>query len=746
MTEATQRMTVKTRFAIILITLITGFALFGVTTLKVTQMLDVGGSIYQDMEQRKDLIADILPPSEYIVESYNVVLQLAQTTDITEINKLIQQLTKLKSDYETRHEYWQTHEYWKNGEELKPTILDRTYKDAQVFYTEVQQQFIPAFQSGNSPAASLSMIKIHSSYQNYRSAMNELMNVVYVHNENDKEQTRSVIDQYRFGLWTVFILSVFLAVAFTVVIHAGILNQLGAEPRELVILAKKIADGKYDSIHLQNDNRNSLMAHLKMMQYQILTKAMAKDKLKDEIMRVKVALDNVSTGVMIADNNLTIVYANKSVIKTLSDNEEAIRNQLPAFDSKKLIGVNIDYFHVNPAHQRAVLGALNKKYQAHMLLGGRNMVVFANPVIDENGKRLGTVAEWYDHTAEAAVQQEVTDIVVAAGEGNFSKRIRIDDKEGTLRDLGGGINQLMQTNESSLAEIASVLKALSNGDLTQKITSDYLGTFGQLKDDANLTVENITEIVHQIQAASESINSGAKEIAAGNNDLSQRTEEQAASLEETAASMTELTSTVQHNAENAKHANQLAVNATMIAEKGRTVVDEVVKTMESINESSRKVVEIISVIDNIAFQTNILALNAAVEAARAGEQGRGFAVVATEVRNLAQRAAAAAGEIKSLIGDSVDKVDDGSQLVAQAGKTMQEIVFAIQGVTTVMTEITSASVEQSFGISQVNQAIAQMDDVTQQNAALVEEAAASAELLEAEARKLTVTVANFKTL
>jgi methyl-accepting chemotaxis protein len=392
-----------------------------------------------------------------------------------------------------------------------------------------------------------------------------------------------------------------------------------------------------------------------------------------------------------------------------------------------------------------MLKSLTREYKASMMIGGRHMIVIANPVVDENGERLGIVAEWYDRTAEVMVEKEVAEIVVAAGAGDFTKRLNLANKEGVLKDLGSGINQLMHTNETSLSEIAHVLQALSIGDLTQKITNDYSGTFGQLKYDANLTVEKITEIVHQIQIASNSINSGAQEIAAGNNDLSRRTEDQAASLEETATSMMQLTNTVQHNAENAKYANQLTENARTIAEKGRVVVCEVVKTMESINESSRKVVEIISVIDNIAFQTNILALNAAVEAARAGDQGRGFAVVATEVRTLAQRAAAAASEIQILISDSVGKVDDGSLLVAEAGKTMQEIVTAVQGVKIVMAEITAASVEQSAGIAQVNYAITQMDDVTQQNAALVEEAAASAELLEDQAQKLSVTVSTFKT-
>ncbi|MGZ5053202.1 MAG: methyl-accepting chemotaxis protein, partial [Methylobacter sp.] len=236
----------------------------------------------------------------------------------------------------------------------------------------------------------------------------------------------------------------------------------------------------------------------------------------------------------------------------------------------------------------------------------------------------------------------------------------------------------------------------------------------------------------------------AQEIAAGNNNLSHRTEEQAASLEQTAASMEELTSAVKHNAANAHHANQLAVDASNIAGKGVEAFDQVATTMNDINESSHKIGNIISVIDDIAFQTNILALNAAVEAARAGEQGRGFAVVAVEVRNLAQRAATAAGEIKDLINDSLDKVSGGSQLVTQAGLTMEEIVNSIRGVTDMMAEITAASAEQSSGIEQINQAIAQMDDVTQQNAALVEQAAAAAESLEEQAHNLSGTVDGFK--
>ncbi|WP_332858857.1 methyl-accepting chemotaxis protein [Janthinobacterium svalbardensis] len=286
--------------------------------------------------------------------------------------------------------------------------------------------------------------------------------------------------------------------------------------------------------------------------------------------------------------------------------------------------------------------------------------------------------------------------------------------------------------------------ASGEGDLTRRLDASGVDELAQIADAFNRFIDKIAAVLVKIRMASESVKVSSSEIAAGNQDLSSRTEQQASSLEETAASMEELTSTVKQNADNARQANQMAQSASGVASKGGQVVAQVVETMASINDSSKKIVDIISVIDGIAFQTNILALNAAVEAARAGEQGRGFAVVATEVRNLAQRSAGAAKEIKLLIDDSVGKVDSGARLVDEAGATMQEIVDSVRRVTDIMGEITAASVEQSSGIEQVNQAIAQMDQVTQQNAALVEEAAAAAESLQDQAGTLAQVVGVFK--
>lgn len=295
-----------------------------------------------------------------------------------------------------------------------------------------------------------------------------------------------------------------------------------------------------------------------------------------------------------------------------------------------------------------------------------------------------------------------------------------------------------------LQEAVNTARRVADGDLTSRVEVKHTDETGQLLTALKEMNENLVHIVGDVRTGADSIATATEQIAAGNADLSQRTEEQASALEETASSMEELTSTVKQNADNAQQANQLAISASGVAVKGGDVINRVVRTMESITESSRKISDIIGVIDGIAFQTNILALNAAVEAARAGEQGRGFAVVAAEVRSLAQRSAAAAKEIKTLIEDSVGKVQDGSRLVEEAGHTTQEIVTSIKRVTDIMAEISAASLEQSSGIEQVNTAITQMDDVTQQNAALVEEAAAAAESLEEQAQQMVQAVTRFK--
>ncbi|HDS1508711.1 HAMP domain-containing protein [Stenotrophomonas maltophilia] len=345
----------------------------------------------------------------------------------------------------------------------------------------------------------------------------------------------------------------------------------------------------------------------------------------------------------------------------------------------------------------------------------------------------------------SAINSEIRRLATAAAAGDFSLRGDEDRFAYDFRDMVAGLNRLMQATDENLVQVSTLLQAISRGDLTVRMQGDFHGVFARMRDDCNATVDQLKQIVGRIQASASSINLAAGEIASGNTDLSRRTEQQAANLEETAASMEELTSTVKQNAEHARQANQLAIGAHGVASQGGEVMGQVVTTMSAIEASSKKIAEIISVIDGIAFQTNILALNAAVEAARAGEQGRGFAVVASEVRTLAQRSAGAAKEIKGLIEDSVGKVADGSALVRQAGTTIGEIVASVQRVTDIMADISAASQEQSSGIEQVNQAVVQMDETTQQNAALVEEASAAARSMEEQANLLAEAVSVFRT-
>jgi len=467
-------------------------------------------------------------------------------------------------------------------------------------------------------------------------------------------------------------------------------------------------------------------------------------KLAETNARVKQALDNVATCTMVADENNDIIYMNEAVHAMLKFAENDLRKDLPHFNADDVLGKNVDIFHKNPEHQRMMLERLQSTYKTEIVVGGRTFSLTANPIVDNENKRLGTVVEWLDRTNEVAIEEEVEAIIESASAGDLSQRVALENKEGFFKQLSGGLNQIVGIAEGVIGDTVQILDALAHGDLTKRITTDYQGSFDKLKRDANATAEKLTEVIGRIEDSANTVATGAEEIAQGNADLSQRTEEQASSLEETASSMEEMTSTVRQNADNARSANTLAQEAESKAAAGGDIVSKAVSSMAEINDSSKKIADIIGVIDEIAFQTNLLALNAAVEAARAGEQGRGFAVVAGEVRNLAQRSAAAAKEIKDLIRDSVSKVEDGTSLVNQSGDMLNEIVESVRKVNRTIADISVASEEQSSGIEQVNKAVSQMDEMTQQNAALVEEASAAGESMSEQARAMKQLLSFFR--
>jgi methyl-accepting chemotaxis protein len=460
--------------------------------------------------------------------------------------------------------------------------------------------------------------------------------------------------------------------------------------------------------------------------------------------RIKTALDVVRSSVMLADDQYNIIYMNTTMQQMMAESESEMRKDLPRFDKSAVIGANIDVFHKNPAHQRKVLETLTTTVETRIAIGGKKFYLVVTPVTDKDGKRTGTVVEWRDETEQKAIESEVDAIVKAAIAGDFSQRVPTEGKKDFMLNLATAMNGLCENVANAVEDVGRMLSSLAQGNLTPRITADYQGVFAKLKIDANATADQLSSTIGDIKTAAREVNNAAAEISASTTDLSQRTEEQAASLEQTSASMEEISSTVKKNAENAQQANQLTSSSRDVADRGGSIVADAVKAMARIEESSRKIADIIGVIDEIARQTNLLALNAAVEAARAGDAGRGFAVVASEVRSLAQRSSQAAKDIKDLITSSSGLVKEGVGLVNQTGTSLNEIVGSIKQVAEIVADIATASSEQAEGLEQINKALAQMDEVTQQNSALVEENAASAKALEHQSTTMDERVAFFQ--
>ncbi len=454
------------------------------------------------------------------------------------------------------------------------------------------------------------------------------------------------------------------------------------------------------------------------------------DQQKIESLRIKNALDGCTTNVMIADRDGIIRYLNHSLQAMLSHAETDIRKELPNFDAKRLVGVNFDVFHKNPAHQRNLLGQLRAAHVAQIVVGGRTFGLTASPIIDEKGERQGSVAEWKDRTEEVAVEEEFGAVVASASAGDFTSRLETAKKTGFFRQLCDSVNSLVGTCDTGLNEVLRVLSALAAGDLTEKITNDYQGTFGDLKNACNDTVDRLSATISEVSTTTEAILNAAEQVSATAQSISQAASEQAASVEESSASIEEMAASINQNSENAKITDGMAGKAAQEAVDGGVAVRDTVQAMKTIAQK-------IGIIDDIAYQTNLLALNAAIEAARAGEHGRGFAVVAAEVRKLAERSQVAAQEISGLAGNSV-------QLAERAGTLLNEIVPAIQKTSDLVQEIAAASSEQATGATQINSAINQLNQATQQNASAAEELAATAEEMNGKAAQLRELMAFFR--
>lgn len=448
--------------------------------------------------------------------------------------------------------------------------------------------------------------------------------------------------------------------------------------------------------------------------------------------QIKQALDHVSTCVMVTDKNRNIVYQNNAfgaLTKTLNKYQNA---------------TDLAFFFEHPGIRQMIETQSVESLRTNISESSHHVEITVNTVKDETGQCMAFVSEWIDKTDEIHTLGEIDEIVAGAGKGCLSSRINELDKTGFFLSVSKGLNQLLDLCEGLILEMDVCLAAIAKGNLTLLITGDYQGDFAHLKNNTNHTIAQLTQIIDQIRAASSCILQGTNEIALGNTHLSQRTEEQASALEETASSMEQMTSAVTSTSENLHRVWGLSDEAREKAQRGGDIVSLAVDAMDKIRVSSKKIEDIIGVIDEIAFQTNLLALNAAVEAARAGDAGRGFAVVASEVRALSQRSASAAKEIKQLINESVVHVEKGADYVTKSGMTLGEIVAAVNAVNTLATSVAAAAKEQTQGIQQVNRAVAEMDSVTQQNAALVEQASAASMAVSEQAKQLESMIGFFR--
>lgn len=530
----------------------------------------------------------------------------------------------------------------------------------------------------------------------------------------------------------VSIIAVF-AIAWLVI--RSTMHQLGASPEQLGKVAKAIAEDQLD-IEFNKNDMVGVYRRMSDMRDKLQARILSERKSAAENTQIKTAVDNATNNILYANRELEITYSNESYLRFIKGSLAEFRKAVPSFSPDGMLGTRIDNYHVEPDAFREQLLNLTETRNFDTQFGDLHIRITATPVFNDTRQRIGTVTEWSDRTQQIHTEVEIQDTVNQALSGNLGLRISTANKQSFFLRLSNDVNKLMDVCDHAITDAVEAVVALSKGNLTHTIDNSYSGSFHELKDGINKTGEKLTEIMAEISLSAEMVRNSSKDIAGGNLDLSNRTESQAANLEEAASSMEEMTAAVMQNSDNLIRANSLASDTQKQAIEGGNVVSDTVLAMADITDSSNKISEIIGVIDEIAFQTNLLALNASVEAARAGTSGRGFAVVADEVRNLAGRSSGAAKEIKTLIQDSVVKVKQGTHLADQSGMSLKSIVESINELSSVIAEISNASQDQSDGIKQVNLSVGQMDEVTQQNVALVEEAAAAADILSTQASSL----------
>lgn len=824
----------KTQLMIVIAIMILSFLVAGLLGDRSFSRVLVGGDVYSDIIGNKDLTADILPPPAYLLESWQVALQMAAIHD-QPLQPLVEKSNQLTADFKARVAYWETYL-------SKPAMLD-VFKNELVpagdtFIHVRDTQFIPAIRTGDKKQVDVAVKQLQAAYEQHREAVNHL---VVMASEDAAAIEAAVPEALTSARRTVLMIAV-AAILITLVgiftVIGNVLRQLGGEASEALSVAQNISAGKFNQQPtIATVTNTSVIGALNMAAETLISIDREMARMEDahkegnieaniDVNQFKGAYREMAIGInrMVA-NHIAVMTKTTACIQHFArgqlDKElEQFPGQLGLVnEGVEGLRYNIntlisDMRHMAEEHTKGNITVMMDadKFSGdyrQLALGVNEMV---HDYIEEVDIIMQTIAQFGNGDFSATIKEfpgekaiinknikkiggnlkglidSVNWVSGAHEQGDIDMNLRDDMFKGDFSTLAKCVNKMMAgllaMNEQSMAvikafgegdfdapleqfpgkkafinetieQVRSNLKALNqdaqlladaarDGRVSVRAdASKHPGDYRKIVDGMNETLDMIVEPITTAKVAAETINTAAREIAQGNSDLSRRTEEQAASLEKTTSSMDTLSSTVKQNADNAKEANQLAQTASDVAQKGGQMVGDVVKTMSAINESAQKIEDIITVIDGIAFQTNILALNAAVEAARAGEQGRGFAVVAGEVRNLAGRSAGAAKEIKALIADSVSKTAEGTKQVETAGATMQEIVTSVKHVSDIISEIASASSEQSVGISQINEAIIKMDDTTQQNTALVEQAAAAAESMMEQADGLMNTMSVF---
>ncbi len=823
----------KTQMMCLLGMMIIGFVMAGSIAYISNNKVVVQGEVYQDIIDNKDLIADILPPALYLVESWQLSLEMVALRS-EPIQPLINKSDALTATFQERLAFWKQQQ-----PQYQDILVHELTQSANEFIRIRDQQLIPALLVHNEQQIQQSLLALRAAFEQHRTAVDHIV--------NRANQAASALEAsvpgllMRSQLKTLLVISLAIAatIAGIVLVVGNVIRQLGGEAFEALAVAQHIAEGNFSfSANPNNLHKNNVIGALNLA-VETLKKIDAEMARMEhahlegdidaaiQINQFDGAYHAMADGInRMVSNHIQVMTKTTACLNALSAGD--FEAELQKFPGKlSLVNQGVEGLRYNI---RTLIEDMRHMAESHQ---AGNIQVFINPEKFSGDYRLLAVGvnemvrEYIDEN------RTVTDCILQFGNGDFSATIKeypgekafinksvkkiggnlkglIDsvnwvssahekgEIDMTLRDdmfkgdfnlLAKSVNNmiagLLDMNQKSMRvvkafgagdfdaplekfpgkkafindtieQVRANLKALNEdtrmlsdaakeGRITVRAdASRHSGGYRTIVEGMNNTLDLIVEPILAVTEAVDTITTAANEISSGNSDLSARTEQQASSLEQTAASMVELSSTVKQNADNAKQANQLALKASDIAAKGGEVVQAVVTTMSGINESAKKIEDIISVIDGIAFQTNILALNAAVEAARAGEQGRGFAVVAGEVRNLAQRSAGAAKEIKALIADSVSQTSEGTRLVENAGSTMDEVVSSVQRVADIISEISAASSEQTAGIDQVKQAVTTMDESTQQNAALVEQAAAAAESLVEQANQLAQVVSQFR--